>query len=410
MTHLATQGEPLRAFFIYSRKDKEIRDSLESHLGVLRKSGRLQCFHDGEIVAGQNWEPEIIEALERAHIIIMLVSADSLNSEYCDKELSRALKRHAAGEARVIPVLTRHVDWHGAPFAHIQLLPRSQIPIAKAKDRDEALSEIAAEIRKALDAFTRAPPSKGGKAVAPAIPGSEGKEMLRQALEVSGSSDAGKVARKIKLLRDSDQKWLMDELVRKAKGKKASSAVAVFGAACELYEPEQLTEPLNQLLRSVALQEDVPLKAALLEAVPPKCLQKVDPTLLLEFFDEIIAIVLDDQFPEVNVITAPLVEAQEALPEKLYPDYVEALLSQAESMSYQGAPAAREGLRNLPEAIAESGFSLLDAEFLCTYFNKKSVREFVKQYQKLAPAKTKTMLRDYLAMSFRDFLAAYADD
>jgi TIR domain-containing protein len=131
MAHLAKQGDPVRAFFIYSRKDKEIRDALESHLGGLKQSGRIKCFHDGELVAGQHWEPAILDELEKAQLILLLVSADSLNSPYCEKELSRALERHASGEARLIPILVRRVDWKGAPFAHIQLLPKNQIPVAK---------------------------------------------------------------------------------------------------------------------------------------------------------------------------------------------------------------------------------------------------------------------------------------
>lgn len=399
----------MHAFFIYSRKDKEIRDSLEAHLGVLKRTGRLQCFHDGEIVAGKDWEPEILEALNTAHIIILLVSTDSLNSEYCDKELSRAHARHASGEARVIPVLVRHVDWRAEPFARIQILPRSGIPIAKAKDMDEILSEVAAEIRKALDEFTRASPSPARKLPASTAPESEAKDVLRQALECLGSSDAGKVARKIKLLSPSAQKWLMAELVRRAKGRKAESAIRVFGAVCKLYTLEEVTEPLSQLLRNVTIQEDVFLKAGLLDDIPPEYLKKADRSVLREFFDDILDIVREDQFEEVNRITAPLVAAQEAIPAELHEKYVDVLLWQAESSSFQGAPAARKGLRKLPEAIARSGFSLLDAEYLSTYGNKESFREFVKQYQKLAPSKMKTLLRDYLFMSFRDFRDKYAE-
>ncbi len=207
MNHLVKSGGTLRAFFIYSRKDKEIRDSLEAHLGALKRTSRLHCFHDGEIAAGKNWEPELLAELETADIIIVLVSADSLNSEYCNKELSRALERHASGEARVIPVLARHVDWHGSPFAHIQILPRNEIPIAKAADRDEVLSKVAAEIRKALDSLTHAIPSHSRKTTASTTPGNEAKTILRQALELRVGEDAERVARKFKLLDVSEQKF-----------------------------------------------------------------------------------------------------------------------------------------------------------------------------------------------------------
>ena len=63
-------------------------------------------------------------------MILLLISADFLASDYCyGIEMQRALQRHQANEARVIPILLRSVDWKGAPFEHLQALPTGAKPI-----------------------------------------------------------------------------------------------------------------------------------------------------------------------------------------------------------------------------------------------------------------------------------------
>jgi internalin A len=55
--------------------------------------------------------------LERADIILLLVSADFIASDYCyEKELTSALERHEKGAARVIPIIVRDVHWR---IAHL---------------------------------------------------------------------------------------------------------------------------------------------------------------------------------------------------------------------------------------------------------------------------------------------------
>ena len=46
---------------------------------------------------GQKWEPEILAKLERADIIVLLLSTDLIRSDYCmQKEMKRAIERDAA--------------------------------------------------------------------------------------------------------------------------------------------------------------------------------------------------------------------------------------------------------------------------------------------------------------------------
>ena len=142
----------IRVFYAYSHEDEELRGQLEKHLTPLRRRGYITDWHDRKIGAGREWEGEIHERLNSAHVILLLISIDFINSDYCyDIEMKRALERHEAKEARVIPILLRPVDWQIEPFAKLQALPEDLKPVTRWEDQDEAFLYIAKEIRKVVD-------------------------------------------------------------------------------------------------------------------------------------------------------------------------------------------------------------------------------------------------------------------
>ncbi|XXX81951.1 TIR domain-containing protein [Sorangium sp. So ce134] len=146
----------IRLFFSYSHKDEALRDELETHLALLKREGILQTWHDRRIGASAEWAGQIDRNLDEAEVILLLISADFLASNYCfDKEMKRALERHHAGQAHVIPVLLRKTDWHSAPFARLQALPRNARPVTSWQDRDEAWTDVAKGIRHAVEALRR---------------------------------------------------------------------------------------------------------------------------------------------------------------------------------------------------------------------------------------------------------------
>jgi internalin A len=145
---LETFSQAKAVFFSYSHKDEWLRDELETHLKLLQRQGIISTWHDRKLLPGSEWDHEIDAHLERAQIILLLVSADFLASDYCwDKEVRRAVERHEAGEATVIPILLRSCEWKGAPFEKIQGLPKDLTPVTASKDRDAAWTAIASGIR-----------------------------------------------------------------------------------------------------------------------------------------------------------------------------------------------------------------------------------------------------------------------
>jgi hypothetical protein len=151
-------------FYSYSHKDEALRKKLETHLSLLQTQGVIGGWHDRRIEAGTEWDGIINENLDRAGMILLLVSADFLASRYCrDVEVTQAMERHEAGTARVIPVILRPVDWHTAPFGKLQSLPRDGKPVTKWSNRDEAFTDIARGIREAAKGLNSLARSREGE-------------------------------------------------------------------------------------------------------------------------------------------------------------------------------------------------------------------------------------------------------
>ena len=141
-----------RVFYSYSHKDEDLRDELGKHLTPLRREGAIVDWHDRKIGAGKEWEGEIEEHLNTAHIILLLVSSDFIASDYCyDVEMQRAMERHEAGEARVIPVILRPTDWKAVPFGKLLALPTDGKPVTEWDNQDAAFTDIAKGIRKVVE-------------------------------------------------------------------------------------------------------------------------------------------------------------------------------------------------------------------------------------------------------------------
>jgi len=111
----------LRVFYSYAHEDEPLRDKLETSLAPLRAGEQIEEWHDRRIVAGESWGDEIHAALDRADIILLLLSNDFLASPYInDVEVERALARHEEGHAVVIPIVLRAVPLPHTKFKHLQ--------------------------------------------------------------------------------------------------------------------------------------------------------------------------------------------------------------------------------------------------------------------------------------------------
>ena len=138
----------LKVFVSYNHTDETYKKELIKHLDPLRRLKLIDTWHDGKILAGQELDAVITNNLESSDIILMLVSIDYLNSYYCiEVEMEKAMERHDANTARVIPVILRNCMWQYMPFQRLKALPKDAKAVSTWTDRDEALSSIAEELR-----------------------------------------------------------------------------------------------------------------------------------------------------------------------------------------------------------------------------------------------------------------------
>lgn len=142
---------PVGVFCSYAHEDELWRKRLETHMSLLIRQHLISFWHPRLIAPGTDWSNAIDAHLERASIILLLISSNFLASDYCyGVEMQRAIARHNAGEAKVIPILVRPVDWGSAPFARLKILPESKKPLSSWKKQEEALAEITASIRRMI--------------------------------------------------------------------------------------------------------------------------------------------------------------------------------------------------------------------------------------------------------------------
>ena len=154
MNSQASMRPPVRVFYSYAHEDEALRNKLETHLSLLQRQGIIQAWHDREITAGRAWKDAIDQNLEAAELILLLISPDFLHSDYCyDIEMQRALERHDTGDAWVLPIHLRPVDWQDAPFARLQALPTDARPVTEWADPDQAFRNIAQGIRQVTQAI-----------------------------------------------------------------------------------------------------------------------------------------------------------------------------------------------------------------------------------------------------------------
>ncbi|HRK83150.1 MAG TPA: SUMF1/EgtB/PvdO family nonheme iron enzyme [Saprospiraceae bacterium] len=147
---------PLKTFIIYARADAAFKDELLNHLHLFVENRLIEKWVDSDLLPGEDWEKRIEQELEAAHLVIMLVSADALSSEFIrKKELKTAIEKKRAGSARFVPVLVRDCMWKLNPdIAEIQLLPRGDNGriqgVAAWLSRDSAWTNVCEELHKLI--------------------------------------------------------------------------------------------------------------------------------------------------------------------------------------------------------------------------------------------------------------------
>ena len=150
-----------RVFISYSSKDARLKDELMTRLKPMQASaGLIECWHDRLITPGEEWDGEIKSQLEQADVILLLVSAQFLASDYIrGVEIKRAIELSEAKKARVIPIILEKCGWKIEAFSNLNAL-RKGIPIRDTKPQSDAWYEVGEELREVFEELCKTKPHR----------------------------------------------------------------------------------------------------------------------------------------------------------------------------------------------------------------------------------------------------------
>lgn len=149
------RSKRIKLFISYSHRDEALCKRLKSHLRPLEQNKVIDFWFDRKIRPGENWDSEIKTKLEEADVILFLISADFIDSEYIfDVEVTTALERHKNRDARVIPIMLNYIDLKGTRYEAIQGLPTDMKPVVSKKyweNEDEAFVDVVKGLKRIFD-------------------------------------------------------------------------------------------------------------------------------------------------------------------------------------------------------------------------------------------------------------------
>lgn len=95
-----------KVFISYSHADRMWLERLKRHLRPLVREGRLDCWDDTHIQPGDDWQQEIRNALDKAQVAVLLISANFFASDFINEnELPPLLAAAQAKGVRILPVI-----------------------------------------------------------------------------------------------------------------------------------------------------------------------------------------------------------------------------------------------------------------------------------------------------------------
>jgi hypothetical protein len=171
--------KPVELFISYAHRDRKHLDKLRANLAGLERGGRVTCWWDGVLQPGKPWEPQILDALRRADIVVLLMTANFLDSDYSiDKELRSARAREQQGQIDLIPVFVESFDLGAHWLGQLQAITVNGKSVVESRLGASAWGSVARQIRLRVECM-------------------EGKRPVMQALaeveEVVHSGDFGPV-------------------------------------------------------------------------------------------------------------------------------------------------------------------------------------------------------------------------
>ena len=149
-----TQIKRRQSIFIsYCNADVSWKDRLIKQILALQDDF-IDLWHDKRIQTGRDWYLEIISAIKRARLAILIVSENFLTSPFIrNEEIPVLLERQVREGLVLYPIIVRHCPWQRVEWlSRIQTQPASGVPLESMSEEVARrwLSNIAGEVQDLL--------------------------------------------------------------------------------------------------------------------------------------------------------------------------------------------------------------------------------------------------------------------
>ena len=142
----------MKAFISYSHQDGQMLDILHKHLSQLQRDGIISNWTDNKILAGEDLNQNISQALKSSNLFIALLSPDYIASNYCyNDEFKNALELQEQGKIIIIPIILEPCDCLNTPFKKFKALPKDGKAVSTWENKNTAFLDIVQNIRKLID-------------------------------------------------------------------------------------------------------------------------------------------------------------------------------------------------------------------------------------------------------------------
>jgi hypothetical protein len=136
-----------KIFISYSHLDETFKAQFTQHLKSLERTGEIEVWHDRQLMGGDDFAGKIDANLSQADVVLLLVSANFIASDYCHEvEMRTALERHEKGQTVVVPVILDFCNWHSSPFGHLTAIPPDGREITRFPNFNEGFNLVVREL------------------------------------------------------------------------------------------------------------------------------------------------------------------------------------------------------------------------------------------------------------------------
>ncbi|MEZ4295587.1 MAG: TIR domain-containing protein [Polyangiaceae bacterium] len=149
----------LRLFISSAPEDRDFLGALVKHLAGLTGTSLVSAWSVLDVAPGEVADDRIREEIERADLVLALVSSDYISNDLCvDGELRVARQRGV----RIVPILVRPVELRGTDLGGVDTLPHGGPPVSQWQSQDAAWTDVLkylhSEVADAVDDLSASPP------------------------------------------------------------------------------------------------------------------------------------------------------------------------------------------------------------------------------------------------------------